>query len=209
MMSPALTVAILAGGAATRLDGRDKGLEPLLDRPLVEWALDAWKMRADGETEESSASNRVDLLIVANRNLDEYGRHARTISDAERGFRGPLAGIASALEACVTPRLLTIPVDCPDLPAELVSKLMAAMDASGSSAVVAHDGERRQPLFALYRRELAGSAATGVATEQGVWQWQEKIGAHEVDFSTQRRQFHNLNTPDDFAAYADVLRSRD
>ena len=76
--------------------------------------------------------------------------------------------------------------------------------------VVAHDGERRQPLFALYRRELAairgrGRPQRGRASGNG----RTSIGAVEVDFSDRRRQFHNLNTPEDFAAYADVLRSRD
>jgi molybdopterin-guanine dinucleotide biosynthesis protein A len=204
-----LTVAILAGGAATRLDGRDKGLESLGGRRLIEWALDAWKSRAKIESSDGTASDEIELLIVANRNLDDYARHARTINDATSGFRGPLAGIAAALGACVTERLLTVPVDCPDPPRDLASKLIATMNKTAASAVVAHDGERRQPLFALYRRHLAASAASAVETGQGVWQWQETVGAREVDFSTQRRQFHNLNTPDDFAAYADVLRSRD
>ena len=209
MSTPALTVAILAGGAATRLDGRDKGLEALDGRRLIEWALDAWKSRAKVDSDDATGSDDIELLIIANRNLDDYAAHARTISDAASGFRGPLAGIAAALEACVTERLLTVPVDCPDPPDDLAPKLIEMMNKTGASAVVAHDGERRQPLFALYRRQLAASAASAVATGQGVWQWQETIGAREVDFSTQRRQFHNLNTSDDFAAYADVLRSRD
>ncbi|MGH8174541.1 MAG: NTP transferase domain-containing protein, partial [Rhodanobacteraceae bacterium] len=133
----------------------------------------------------------------------------RTATDAASGFLGPLAGVAAALDACTTPLLLTVPVDCPDVAADLRHRLIDVMHTTGARAVVAHDGERRQPLFALYRRELAASAAKAVEAGQGVWQWQDSIGAQEVDFSNARRQFHNLNTPDDFAAYADVLRSRD
>ena len=195
MNAPSITVAILAGGASTRLGGRDKGLEPLLDRPLVAWAADAWK------------AQDIALVVVANRNIDDYERHASVIRDVAQGFRGPLAGIAAALAACTTPLLLTVPVDCPDPPSDLRERLSASLH--DSVAAVAYDGERRQPLFALYRRDAADSAANAVLTGQGVWQWQDAIGAREVDFSDQRRKFHNLNTPEDFAAYADGLRTRD
>ena len=194
MSASPLTVAILAGGAATRLGGRDKGLETLLDAPLIARVARVWAS--------------YDLLIVANRNLDEYARYARTISDAVAGFAGPLAGVAAALAACATERLVTVPVDCPDPPRDLIARLAVAIE-TGAAACVAHDGERRQPLFALYRRELAERANAAAKAGQGVWQWQDTIPAREVDFSDRRHEFHNLNTPDDFAAYADALRSRD
>ncbi|MET0230919.1 MAG: molybdenum cofactor guanylyltransferase MobA [Rhodanobacteraceae bacterium] len=196
MTMPALTVAILAGGAASRLGGRDKGLEPLAGKPIVEWVLAACPRSAE-------------IVIVANRNLDDYARYGRVVIDTEPGFAGPLAGVASALDAAASPRVLTLPVDCPDAPSDLAERLASALDASDASAAVAHDGERRQPLFALYRRELTHAAAAGAKAGQGVWQWQDSIGAVEVDFADRRRQFHNLNTSEEFAAFVDVLRTRD
>jgi molybdopterin-guanine dinucleotide biosynthesis protein A len=206
MARPALTVAILAGGAALRLGGRDKGLEILGDRPLIEWVI-AYCRRSIVGVPGSDAGREVDLLIVANRHLEAFARYARVRTDAEAGFRGPLAGVASALETAAAERVLTLPVDCPFPPADLAARLEAAMHAGGAAAVVAHDGQRRQPLFALYRRELAASAAEAAAAGQGVHAWQDAIGAAEVDFSDRHRQFHNLNTPEDFAACADALRS--
>lgn len=191
MSTPLFTVAILAGGAASRLDGRDKGLQPLQGRPLVAWVVDALR--------EAAAPA---LLIVANRHHGDYARYAPTIADLVPGFRGPLAGVAAALAACQTPLLLTVPVDCPDPPRELARRFTEAMRAGPANAIVAHDGERRQPLFALYRRELATSAADAAQAGQGVWAWQASIGARELDFSDRQRQFRNLNTFEDFAAYA-------
>lgn len=190
MTATPLTVAILAGGEAKRLSGRDKGLEPLRGRPLIEWVIAAVR-------EMDPAS---ELLIVANRNHAEYARNAPTIADSRPGFPGPLAGVASALAHCATPLLLTVPVDCPDPPRDLAVRLEAALITH--DAVVAHDGELRQPLFALYRRTLAESAARAAEAGQGVWQWQTSVGALELDFSDRRRQFQNLNTAEDFAAYA-------
>lgn len=185
-----VTGAILAGGAATRLDGLDKGLQALGGRPLVAWVLEVLRTQVD------------QCLIVANRNLDAYSHYATTITDLVPGFRGPLAGVAAALAACETTWLLTVPVDCPQPPIDLAARLLRAAHESAVDAVAAHDGERRQPLFAIYRRELAQSAARAAEAGQGVWQWQESIGAHALDFADQRQQFRNLNTPEDFVAYA-------
>lgn len=190
-MSAPLTIAILAGGAATRLQGRDKGLEPLCGRPLVVWAIEA-----------AAAMDAARILIVANRNLDSYAEFAPTLHDDIAGFRGPLAGICTALAACATPWLATLPVDCPQPSPDLAVRLLAAAQAESANVVVAHDGERRQPLFAIYRRELAAAAAVAATRGQGVWQWQDAVGARELDFGDRRAQFRNLNTAEDFAAYA-------
>jgi molybdopterin-guanine dinucleotide biosynthesis protein A len=148
-----------------------------------------------------------EILIVANRHHDAYARHARTISDLVPGFQGPLAGISAALTACATPWLLTLPVDCPQPPPDLAARLLAGASQRRAAACVAHDGQRRQPLFAVYRRELADSAAAGLTAEQGVSWWQDSIGVNELDFADRRRQFRNLNTPEDFAAHAAEHRS--
>jgi molybdopterin-guanine dinucleotide biosynthesis protein A len=200
MATPALTIAILAGGAATRLGGRDKGLEPLAGKPLIEWVLDACTRNIGVPFE---------LLIVANRRLDEYARYGRVSSDADAGFHGPLAGIANALAAASTPHVLTVPVDCPEPPVDLASRLSDALRKTGATSAVAWDGEHAQPLFAIYRRELATAAAEAAKAELGVAAWQKSIGSTLVDFANERRQFHNLNTPEDFAAYADAFRSRE
>lgn len=208
MEKPALTVAILAGGAASRLGGRDKGLEPIHGRPLIEWVLDYCAEHVVGDVSSPSSARDVELLIIANRHLDHYARYAPVRTDVAPDFRGPLAGIASALGAATSAHVLTLPVDCPDPPEDLSSRLLAAMTRTRATAVVAHDGERRQPLFALYARGLAESALDAANAGQGVWEWQDAVGTTEVDFSDRRQQFHNLNTPEDFAAYADVVRTR-
>jgi molybdenum cofactor guanylyltransferase len=185
-MSPTITAAILAGGAATRLGGHDKGLRMLGDRTLIAWTCDALCAQVDA------------VLIVANRNLDAYAKHAPVIPDALEGFRGPLAGIAAALTRLADGWVLTAPVDCPQPPTDLAERLARALRASAAPAVVAHDGVRRQPLFALYREGWAASAAAAAAAGQGPAQWQNAIGAIELDFADRHRQFENLNTPEDF-----------
>jgi len=178
-MKPRVTAAILAGGAGRRLGGRDKGLESLGGRPLIAYVIDRIRPQVD------------EVMIVANRHADDYAMFAPVIADDAPGFLGPLAGIATALAHCRTPWLLTASVDMPEPPLDLASKLSDA----AADVAVAHDGERRQPLFALYSTKLAKAAKEGLERDLAVWRWQDEHGAVEVVFPD---AFNNLNTPDDF-----------
>jgi molybdopterin-guanine dinucleotide biosynthesis protein A len=204
-----LAVAILAGGEASRLGGRDKGLESLGGRPLIEWSIEFVAQHVRVDRNGSLASGDVEVAIIANRHREAYERYGHVREDLAAGFRGPLAGIASALAGSNAPLVMTLPVDCPRPPEDLATRLLDAIGRVSTNAAVANDGERRQPLFALYQRSLVESAAAAALARRGVWEWQDEIGAREVDFSDRRRQFHNLNTPEDFAAYDHDARTRD
>jgi len=184
-----VTAAILAGGEGARVGGQDKGLLPLAGENLIARASNA--MRAQAGT----------LLICANRHEQVYAAFGAVVGDALPGYRGPLAGIAAALATCTTPWLLTVPVDCPGPPVELGSRLLASAITSGTSLAVAHDGERAQPLFALYRRELAESCSDALVRDLPVWRWQRDAGAAIADFSDCAASFVNLNTPEEFRAW--------
>ncbi len=193
--SPCITTAILAGGAASRMGGRDKGLVCLLGRPLIAWTLEALALEPGNPR-----------LIVANRNLDQYARYAPTISDHRReDFAGPLAGVAAALGVCATDWLYTVPVDCVRPRGEILEALREVSMTGKVDVVVAHDGSRRQPLFALYRSTLAVSAANAVAAGSGVMRWQDSLNIHEVDLSALQDTWWNLNTPEDLVLMTDRM----
>lgn len=194
---------VLAGGAGRRVGGQDKGLLPLHGRPLIERVLAALRPQCD------------QVLIVANRNRDEYIRYAPVIADQSGGHPGPLAGIAAAL-ALLAERappaypgyrwLLTAPVDCPDPPRTLRTRLRdVLLAAPDSPCAFAQDNQRRQPLFALYslqhQDELLASARAALALHASPLRWHIEIGALATDFSGRTDTFRNLNTLQDFRNY--------
>lgn len=181
-----ITAAILAGGAGIRLGGRDKGLQPLAGSPLLAHVIAAVRSQVGK------------VLICINRNNDQYATFGVICTDGAAGFRGPLAGIAAALRLCDTAWLLSVPVDCPQPPEDLARRLHAAACSAQARVAVTHDGKRRQPLFALYRRELADAAMAALAAGLPVWRWQDQCGVIEVEFSGSADAFWNLNTPEDF-----------
>ncbi len=55
-----VTAVILAGGKGRRMDGKDKGLVELANRPLVEYVIDAIKPQAET------------IRLNANSNQEQY-----------------------------------------------------------------------------------------------------------------------------------------
>lgn len=194
---------ILAGGAGTRVGGADKGLLTVHGVPVVERVATALRPQCD------------DMLIVANRHQADYARVARAIGDEIPGHAGPMAGIAAALARVLASEetefadcrwVLTVPVDCPDFPADLFQRLHAAFDAAPRLACAyARDERKVQPLFALYSlangQALLESARAAASLHGSVLRWHLELAAHAVDFRDETAAFHNLNALEDFREY--------
>lgn len=193
---------ILAGGAGTRVGDADKGLLALRERPLVEHVLQRLRPQCDR------------LLIIANRNIDAYAAQAPTIRDEGTGYAGPLAGLVAVFGFLVANRhglprwLLTAPVDCPDPPSDLGTRLRAALaaDATACCAFARHAG-KAQPLFAMYRIDddpasWRASADAALHGHGSAMRWHAALEALAVDFDDAGGMlFSNLNTPAEFAGY--------
>ena len=185
-----ITAIILAGGRATRMGGTDKGLVELAGRPMIAHVLAALAPQVEA------------VLINANRNRDRYAEFGHpVIADLDDGFLGPLAGLAAGLQAATTPLVLTAPCDCPLLPIDLVARLRAALAAADAEIAVPFDGERMQPVFALVRRELAGSLAGYLAGgDRKIDRWFAQHRLAQADFSDRPETFVNVNDPAERAA---------
>ena len=183
-----VTAVVLAGGRARRMGGEDKGLVEVAGRPMVAHTIEALRPQA------------AEVVVNANRNADAYRTvtGCRVIADTVEGFAGPLAGMASALQASATGLVLTAPCDSPLVTGELGPRLHAAMTRGGAEIAVAHDGERMQPVFALLtRRLLPDLIAYLAAGERKIDTWYATRHAVTADFSDMLDTFLNVNTPQD------------
>ena len=181
-----VTAVVLAGGRARRMGGGDKGLVEVAGRPMVAHAVAALRPQA------------AEVVVNANRNAVEYRAitGCRVIPDTVGGFAGPLAGMASALEASAGRCLLTAPCDSPLVAPDLGPRLHAALARDGAEVAVAHDGERMQPVFALLTRGvLPGLLAFLDAGERKIDAWYATRHTVTADFSDAPDTFLNVNTP--------------
>ena len=178
-----ITLGILAGGRATRLEGRDKAWTVYRSQALIERSLHAL------------GNGFAASLVSANRDQGRYELLGlRAIADRMPGFPGPLAGIDALLAACETPFLLTVPVDLRDIPHDLVQRLCAA----GEGGAVVQDANGLQPLVALWpvARARDAVAQAFVRGESAVYKVTSALTLPVVRFDG--ADFGNLNTPEDF-----------
>lgn len=182
-----ISAVILAGGRARRMGGEDKGLIELKGRPLLDYIISALRPQV-GE-----------ILVNANRNLDRYREFGYpVIEDMMGDFFGPLAGMATAMQATGKPCLLTVPCDSPFVPAQLAATLYHAMKRDHAELSVAHDGVRMQPVFALLDCQLLPSLLdylNGGGRKIDTWYAQHRLAL--ANFSASPQTFLNLNTPED------------
>ena len=176
---------ILAGGEGRRLAGRDKGWLHYRGRSMIEQVL----ARIQGQVD--------DIVISCNRNRSRYQELGHTtVSDGDKGFRGPLAGIAAAEPLCRADYILLCPCDTPLLPTDLVARLLPALQQSGADAAIPVDVTGRQYLSTLLRQAACATAADSLAADnRAVKRWLASLNTVNVDFSDDETGFLNINHP--------------
>jgi molybdenum cofactor guanylyltransferase len=182
-----ITAVILAGGQGRRMGGLDKGLIEFNGVPLVSILIDRLLRQS------------VAILINANRNHERYQSLGYpVVSDQLEDYQGPLAGFASAMNAVSSDYILTLPCDSPLLVGDYVARFIAAHAQSLAPVVVAHDGERLQPVHALVSRDLLPSLQQFLRSDdRKIDRWYALHDFAKADFSDCAEMFRNINTPAD------------
>jgi len=182
-----ITGVVLAGGQGRRMGSVDKGLVLLHGRPMVQHVL------------ERLAPQVGEILINANQHVAEYAALGhRVIPDAIGGFAGPLAGLHVALTHAAHPTVATVPCDSPFLPADLVSRLRAALDADNAELAVARTFDQPHPVFALVRKRVLPHLARFLeGGGRKIDAWYATLAIIEVAFDDEADAFRNINTLDE------------
>jgi len=184
-----ISAIILSGGRATRMNGVDKGLVLLQNKPLIQHVIGRLKSQVD------------EMLINANREIVYYQAFGLpVIQDEDADFIGPLAGFILGLRHAKHNYVLTVPCDSPLLPLDLAERLLSGMAASLTDIAVASSEENVHPVFCLIKKSVLPSLLAYIESgERRVSAWQKSQKYIEVDFSDCSEAFTNLNTFDDLA----------
>lgn len=178
---------ILAGGRSRRMQGRDKALLAVHGETLLAHAIRRLRPQVDALALNSNA---------APNSLAEYG--LPVIPDLLPGFLGPLAGIHAGLMQYPEDYLVTVAVDLPFLPPDLVTRLRSGLESK--SCANASDAERHA-LVLLWRPGTAASVEDYL--QRGGRSLKDYIAVHgqpvRFDRPQDRGLFCNINTPEDLA----------
>ncbi len=192
-----ITGVILAGGRARRMGGKDKGLIRLNNRPMIEYVIDALRPQVSA------------LMINANRNIQTYAELSGcpVITDIISDYAGPLAGMASAMQAADTEYILTVPCDSPFIAGHLAARLYSALRQQRARLSVAGDGRRMQPVFALLPRSLLTDLLAFLNTgERKIDRWYQRHHTALANLSDAPDTFLNINSAEDLQKVQDKLQ---
>jgi molybdopterin-guanine dinucleotide biosynthesis protein A len=187
---------ILAGGRGRRMGDADKALIRLAGRPLIAHAIAALESQCAG------------LIINANGAAERLRPYALPIvADDPQNFAGPLAGVLAGLEFArrIKPEIadvLSLAVDTPFAPRDLVERLQAARKATGAAIAVAASGGNRHHVVALWPVALAEFLRRALTAEgvRKVEVFAERFGVAVATWDDEPFDpFFNINTPDDLA----------
>lgn len=186
-----VSAIILAGGQGQRMGGLDKGLQSFRGKPLIAYALKNMQQQSQPVAE---------ILISANRNLQIYQSYGFSVaSDDLPGFQGPLAGVLTGLLRCRSPLLLTAPCDVPFFPADLLQRLLQALQSQGADVATVVT-TRMEPAFSLMSRHLHDDLHAFM--HSGGRKFHSWLARHQsvaVEFDAVRYPlpfFANINTPE-------------
>ncbi|MFM2645950.1 molybdenum cofactor guanylyltransferase MobA [Vibrio diabolicus] len=193
MLQPTQTSwVILAGGQASRMGGKDKGLIELNQKPLIEHVIE----RLSPQTPR--------ILINANRNQDAYSKFGFVFSDQFKDFPGPMGGIHAGLMHAETDWVGFVPCDSPQINTDLVERFCQAAKED-SDILVAHDGDHQQPVFTLYhKRVLPKLTAFLERGDRKIILLYKECNTSYVDFNDSPNCFVNLNTPEELAQFGQL-----
>ncbi|MGE4221476.1 MAG: molybdenum cofactor guanylyltransferase MobA [Alphaproteobacteria bacterium] len=193
---------LLAGGQGWRMGGGDKCLRLLAGRTILDRIVERVRPQV------------ARLLLNANGDPERFASTGLPVSaDTLPGHLGPLAGVLTGMEwaaaqAPDSPWLLTVPTDAPFLPADLVARLLAAVEADGADMACAVSGGRTHPVVGLWPIRLASALRRAMLDEDmrkvGLWTGRYRLAA--VAWETEPLDpFFNANRPDDLAIAERIL----
>ena len=195
---------ILAGGLARRMGGGDKARTRIGGATILERVLKRLQPQCSR------------TILNANGDTRRFADTGLTIvSDNVADFAGPLAGVLAGLDWAAENApdqewLVSVPGDCPFLPADLLLRLHEARREAGTPLACARSGEWRHPTVALWPVALREDLRHALVTEglRKIEVWTGRHGVALADWpAAPIDPFMNVNTPDD-AARAEAIAAQ-
>jgi molybdopterin-guanine dinucleotide biosynthesis protein A len=183
-----LTGLLLVGGLSSRM-GRDKATLMLNGQPL-------WKR----QIQVLRSLQPVALLISAREMPAWAPADVQVVLDTPPS-RGPLSGLAAALNYISTSHLLALAVDMPRLSVEHLRRLLDL--AHPGRGVVPFNQDHFEPLSAIYCKEATPLAQKSLASDNvSLHSFVRKLKRRDLLFeycvpAEEQSHYYNLNTPED------------
>ena len=195
---------ILAGGNARRLGGKGKAFINIMGIPLINLVLQKFE-------------SQVGKLAINTRDKKKFYNYSYPIIEdtiIEHGGSGPLAGISSAIKwarKSTKPmsHVVTVPVDTPLLPLDLVKRMSLELEMKSSDIIFASSNNNVYPVVSMWSlsldRELDKALNSGV---RKIDTFTSAYNVSIIDWSFDNiNPFFNINRPEDVILAEKYIKS--
>ena len=185
---------ILAGGSARRLGGKGKAFINISGVSLIDLVL-------------RKIETQVDRVAINTRDKNSFSQYNYPIIEdliTEEGGSGPLAGISSAIKwakKSINPvsHVITVPVDTPLLPIDLVHRMSLELKIKKSDIIFASSNNNIYPVVSMWSLSLDNyldkALSNGV---RKIDAFTSSYNVSIVDWSfNDVDPFFNINNPED------------
>jgi len=190
----AIPGVLLAGGLARRMGGGDKPMRSILGRTILARVIARLAPQCDG------------LILNANGDPARFAAFGLpVVADDVADYPGPLAGILAALDWMAAKRpdvkhVLSAAADCPFLPRDLVTRLVAAREEQGAELAVAASDGQTHPVIGLWSVRLREELRHALVKEdiRKIDRWTARYKLATVSWAAAPLDpFFNANTVED------------
>ena len=185
---------ILAGGSARRLGGKGKAFINISGVSLIDLVL-------------RKIETQVDRVAINTRDKNSFSQYNYPIIEdliTEEGGSGPLAGISSAIKwakKSINPvsHVITVPVDTPLLPIDLVHRMSLELKIKKSDIIFASSNNNIYPVVSMWSLSLDNHLDKALSNGvRKIDTFTSSYNVSIVDWSfNDVDPFFNINNPED------------
>lgn len=179
--SEGFSMIVLAGGKSSRM-GMDKADLTIGEKTFLQMQIEKGKCLGIEDIQVSGyRGTNCDIPVTPDR-----------ISE-----KGPLGGLESCLRRAKHEKCLVLGVDIPLVPVSELKRLLHASAGTNSMVTLLKQGEREQPLIAVYSRSLADAMLEEITCgKSSVFAFLNRIGYCVYESAAAAECLVNVNSPD-------------
>ena len=188
-----LISVILTGGKSSRMDYENKSFLKIKDKSFIEILTESLKYKSH------------EIIINANRDINKYKVFGyKVVSDKIDGYRGPLAGLHSALDLYKNSKediwFALFPTDAPIINTGIIDNFFSITEKKNKVYICKIDNII-EPMFSFWSSKIFLELNEVLLKNNGykIMKFAEEVGYEFINFQKNKKlEFFNVNDKNDY-----------
>ena len=191
-MSKLISV-ILTGGKSSRMGYENKSFLKIKDKSFIEILIESLKEKSD------------EIIINANRDISNYEDFGyKVVSDKFDGYRGPLAGLHSAIDLYKNSKedlwFALFPTDAPIINTGIIDNFISITEKK-NKVYICKINNIIEPMFSFWSSKIFVNLNEVLLKNNGykIMKFAEENGFNFINFQKKKKiEFFNVNDKNDY-----------